>query len=313
MDDRGRLARQMTGMARWRSAPGRIARPRPPGRGRRLTACRAQPLVAAARAGPRGWGSPPPPWSCRRPRSTAWSRAVTFPRSWQPCKEDARSPRQCRRVPDRVDRALRPSSADAEEVLASPASPARTSLLFLDVDAARSVSRPIPGSPKRPCASSIPGRCRSRSGSATPLRSGRRTARLRDRRRRHRARAVCDAGACCACRWWSARRQKSARRIFSRCSIAIPTIRDQVRASILVGERRWNLKLKNGIDVACRRPTRQPRSTSWRARPRQAAPDPRHRGGRSAAARPGDRAAVRWPRRRARSCSRDKKKKGGDA
>jgi cell division protein FtsQ len=28
-----------------------------------------------------------------------------------------------------------------------------------------------------------------------------------------------------------------------------PAIRDQVRASILVGERRWNLKLKNGIDV----------------------------------------------------------------
>jgi cell division protein FtsQ len=28
-----------------------------------------------------------------------------------------------------------------------------------------------------------------------------------------------------------------------------PLIRDQVRASILVGERRWNLRLKNGIDV----------------------------------------------------------------
>jgi cell division protein FtsQ len=28
-----------------------------------------------------------------------------------------------------------------------------------------------------------------------------------------------------------------------------PAIRDQVRASILVAERRWNLKLKNGIDV----------------------------------------------------------------
>ena len=28
-----------------------------------------------------------------------------------------------------------------------------------------------------------------------------------------------------------------------------PAIRDQVRASILVGERRWNLRLKNGIDV----------------------------------------------------------------
>ena len=28
-----------------------------------------------------------------------------------------------------------------------------------------------------------------------------------------------------------------------------PAIRDQVRASILVGDRRWNLRLKNGIDV----------------------------------------------------------------
>jgi cell division protein FtsQ len=28
-----------------------------------------------------------------------------------------------------------------------------------------------------------------------------------------------------------------------------PVIRDQVRASILVGERRWNLRLKNGVDV----------------------------------------------------------------
>jgi cell division protein FtsQ len=28
-----------------------------------------------------------------------------------------------------------------------------------------------------------------------------------------------------------------------------PPVRDQVRASILVGDRRWNLRLKNGIDV----------------------------------------------------------------
>ena len=28
-----------------------------------------------------------------------------------------------------------------------------------------------------------------------------------------------------------------------------PAIRDQVRASVLVAERRWNLQLKNGIDV----------------------------------------------------------------
>jgi cell division protein FtsQ len=28
-----------------------------------------------------------------------------------------------------------------------------------------------------------------------------------------------------------------------------PTLRDFVRAAVLVGERRWNLRLKNGIDV----------------------------------------------------------------
>jgi cell division protein FtsQ len=30
---------------------------------------------------------------------------------------------------------------------------------------------------------------------------------------------------------------------------AYPEIRDQVRACVLVAERRWNLKLKNGVDV----------------------------------------------------------------
>jgi cell division protein FtsQ len=29
----------------------------------------------------------------------------------------------------------------------------------------------------------------------------------------------------------------------------VPAVRDQVRASILVGERRWNLRLKNGLDI----------------------------------------------------------------
>jgi cell division protein FtsQ len=28
-----------------------------------------------------------------------------------------------------------------------------------------------------------------------------------------------------------------------------PALRDQVRASILVGERRWNLRLKSGLDI----------------------------------------------------------------
>jgi cell division protein FtsQ len=28
-----------------------------------------------------------------------------------------------------------------------------------------------------------------------------------------------------------------------------PDLRDQVRASVLIGERRWNLRLKNGLDI----------------------------------------------------------------
>ena len=52
-----------------------------------------------------------------------------------------------------------------------------------------------------------------------------------------------------SCRWWSGAAPRRAPRNSSRCSTAIPALRDQVRASVLVGERRWNLRLKNGIDV----------------------------------------------------------------
>jgi cell division protein FtsQ len=38
-------------------------------------------------------------------------------------------------------------------------------------------------------------------------------------------------------------------RVFLALLAAHPEIRDQVRASVLVAERRWNLKLKNGLDV----------------------------------------------------------------
>ncbi len=46
-----------------------------------------------------------------------------------------------------------------------------------------------------------------------------------------------------------ARRADAGQGISWRCSTAIPALRDQVRAAVLVGERRWNLRLKNGIDV----------------------------------------------------------------
>jgi cell division protein FtsQ len=46
-----------------------------------------------------------------------------------------------------------------------------------------------------------------------------------------------------------------------------PVIRDQVRAAVLVGERRWNLRLRNGLDV------RLPETDVWQALDRLAALD----------------------------------------
>ena len=71
--------------------------------------------------------------------------------------------------------------------------------------------------------------------------------------------------------------------------------------AILVANRRWNLKLKNGIDVRLpEADAEQGAGDARRARPRQADAHPRHHGGRSAAARPGDRAAVGFRRAGAR-------------
>ena len=77
-----------------------------------------------------------------------------------------------------------------------------------------------------------------------------------------------------------------------------PSIRDSVRASIYVAERRWNLRLKNGIDV------RLPETniegaleSTGAARSRKEPALARHHGGRPASRRPPDGAALR--RRRA--------------
>ena len=73
-----------------------------------------------------------------------------------------------------------------------------------------------------------------------------------------------------------------------------PLIRDQLHAAVLVAERRWNVVLKNGIDV--RLPETDVRAgarDAGAARPRQEALEPRHRRDRSAPARPRDRAALR--------------------
>ncbi len=50
------------------------------------------------------------------------------------------------------------------------------------------------------------------------------------------------------CRWWSARRGAEGAR-FPRGARPLSGDPRLVRATILVGERRWNLRLKNGIDV----------------------------------------------------------------
>ena len=60
-------------------------------------------------------------------------------------------------------------------------------------------------------------------------------------------------------------------RLPGHCSIAIRAIRNEVRASILVAERRWNLRLKNGIDVRLPEPDPEVGARhAGRARPRQA-------------------------------------------
>ena len=51
------------------------------------------------------------------------------------------------------------------------------------------------------------------------------------------------------CRWWSARAPRPARGISSRCSIAIRRSAAATKAAIFVGERRWNLRLKDGLDI----------------------------------------------------------------
>ena len=72
-----------------------------------------------------------------------------------------------------------------------------------------------------------------------------------------------------------------------------PSIRDQLRAAVLVAERRWNVMLKNGIDVQLPADrTGAGARHAAQARPRQQDLEPRHRRDRSAPGGSGDRAAV---------------------
>ena len=55
--------------------------------------------------------------------------------------------------------------------------------------------------------------------------------------------------ALCRCRWWWARAPRPARRDFLALLARYPQVKSVTKAAILVGERRWNLRLKDGLDV----------------------------------------------------------------
>ena len=132
------------------------------------------------------------------------------------------------------------------------------------------------------------------------------------RRRRHGARRQRSSRGLPRCRSWSGRAPRCARAISSRCSIAIPAIRDQVRASILVAERRWNLRLKNGIDVRLPETRHRARARDARAaRPREEPAQSRHRRGRPAARRPDHRPPLRRGRAGARGRAEEEHQEEG--
>jgi cell division protein FtsQ len=135
------------------------------------------------------------------------------------------------------------------EVLAAAGVTARTSLLFLDVDAARNLLKANPWIAEATVQKFYPGRLQveivERDAFALWQREGKIAVISVDGttlgpfadRRLAALPFVVGPGA-----------EKKARD-FLAVLARYPAIRDQVRASILVADRRWNLKLKNGIDV----------------------------------------------------------------
>jgi hypothetical protein len=93
-----------------------------------------------------------------------------------------------------------------------------------------------------------------------------------------------------------------------------PDIRAQLRASVLVAERRWNLRLKTASTCVCRNQCRAGARLLTQARSRQAAFVARYRRRRSCACRSRERAALRRGGAGARrSAQRQEEEKGGDA
>ena len=189
MDGRGRLAQPLTWIARLRARPPTGgASPRAASRVRSPTAADAAVRACSGSCSAAGSGIAAHAAAARR-RRRGRGRSIMLaglgygvvkgehvPAIVEALEGCARPGRQRGRLPHRVARAHRPPQSSREEVLAIAGVTGRTSLLFLDVERRASGSRPIPGSPTRPCSSSIPASCRSASRSASRSRSGRRTA-----------------------------------------------------------------------------------------------------------------------------------------
>ena len=137
-----------------------------------------------------------------------------------------------------------------EEILARAGITGMSSLLFLDVADARArlMADPRVADANHPQALSRPAADHDHRARAVRAVAERRP-RQRHRRRRHGAGAVCLARRSSTCRSSSATARRRAPRNFSPLLDRYPDIRANVRASILVAERRWNLRLKNGVDV----------------------------------------------------------------
>ncbi len=164
----------------------------------------------------------------------------------------ARRRRQCGRLPHRTDRARPASSRSAARKSSPPpASTGRTSLLFLDVDEARDRLKTNPWIADATVLKLYPDRLQigitEREAFALWQKDGQLSVIAADG-------TVLEPYAAptlrCACRWWSATARARKAKEFLALLDRYPEIcATQVRASILVAERRWNLRLKNGIDV----------------------------------------------------------------
>ena len=201
----------------------------------------------------------------------------------------------CRRFRCRARRKI-----SREEILTTAGVTGRASLLFLDADAARARLMANPWIADAAVLKLYPDRLQititERQAFALWQKDG-------TRQRHRRTTAPClsrlSSAAMSACRWWSGRAPSAQRQGFPRHSRSVPRhSSSQVRASILVAQRRWNLAAEQrhrrraaGEQCRGRAAIGWSRSTATKSSCRATSPR------RSAPARSRDRAAVR--RRRA--------------